>query len=181
MGIFDVDRAARFVGERLDDVRYIRTDQMDGCEIWEGHDLPEAVVLTIGGDTSTIWISEGNVDAVAVAGDPSEITPAFSTMPAGTRQPWPKHLGEMVRRVRTASTRESESKPRRTPRRARGEFVQAVELTFEQGSITIAGCDPELGLATTWFDGLAILDGTLEQIGDLSARAITDVAVDHGS
>lgn len=170
MGIHEVDRASLLVGALLEGVDYARSDGVEAIDSWDSHDLAEMVVLHAGGLDHTIWVSEDSVDTVAIAGPITEVLlrqpPA---LPAAHRSPWSTVVGSRILGVRTATTAEGEPEPRASPDR----LVQAVELLFVTGSVTIAGFRPSLIFRTTWFDELVVLAGGLEQLGDLPSRIVT--------
>jgi hypothetical protein len=162
MGKFDLDDSTLLLNQRLEDVGYARSDQIDEIDQWDHGDLIESVVLRVGGSMHPLWISEGFGDSLALAGRPGEVMlGAILVKPASERSPWNRAIGSNIKRVRSATTARNSTRPRATP----DALPQAVELTFDDGlTITVAGYDAELGLNTTWFDEPAILDGPLEAV-----------------
>ncbi|MCW2921604.1 MAG: hypothetical protein JWL76_1478 [Thermoleophilia bacterium] len=157
MGIHDVDRADRLPGLILEDVEYLRTDGIAEIEQWNGSDLAESVRLVAGGQSFTFWVSEGSVDTVAIAGDPSEVGPTqYTKLTAQDRVPWCDVIGRRVTGTRLSFLPGEEATYSRP-------MVRAIELVFEGGrSVTLAGYRPSDDLASNCFDDLAVLDGDLE-------------------
>lgn len=163
MGIHGVDRAKELVGAVLEGVAYASVEPTVDVDDWKGRDVTEMVVLTAGGRDTTVWVS-GRADRVALAGPVSEVlAEAPALIPADHRAPWGRLVGATIRGVRTASTPDGKT--------GHG-FVQAVELAFDDGFVTIAGFRPDDELSTDTFEDLVVLPGALYELPDLKQRTI---------
>lgn len=161
MGIHDLESAALLIGCRLNDVVYARTDQIEQIDRWEGGDLTEMILLSTDRHAHTLWISEGTVDRIALAGPLEEVTPGpVARLAAANREPWRHVVGSIIQVVRSASTARTTTRPRRS----QTALPQALELTFDNGAcVTLAGYQSEEKLDTTWFDDIAVLSGRIDE------------------